>query len=317
MWDRREISMGQPSSSASAHAAGPSYRARPIRTRPKELFEIDELRLGGPELAESRFDGLGDRGLFRARDQRNFPQQPFDLDFRPGELSLRRFDRLEFQLITLQHRTRVPSSLTAPGSHGQPTGRVLTAALCSTLETRPPRPPDCLQRLVFGLMLRLVLGTSGVATRCKMFGHARSSKRALMHKHEDSGAIRQIALLGNHLPRQCGIATFTTDLSDAISREFPAHRVRGRRDERRGQAARIPRPSSLRDRGERSRVLSTRRRLLERQRRSTCCALQHEYGIFGGKAGSHVLALLRELRMPIVTTLHTILGEPAPRCSGA
>src|SRR5205807_2439523 len=37
---------------------------------------------------------------------------------------------------------------------------------------------------------------------------------------------------------------------------------------------------------------------------------QHEYGIFGGKAGSHVLALLRELRMPIVTTLHTILAEP-------
>ncbi len=38
--------------------------------------------------------------------------------------------------------------------------------------------------------------------------------------------------------------------------------------------------------------------------------MQHEYGIFGGKAGSHVLALLRELRMPIVTTLHTILAEP-------
>ena len=41
--------------------------------------------------------------------------------------------------------------------------------------------------------------------------------------------------------------------------------------------------------------------------------MQHEYGIFGGKAGSHVLALLRELRMPIVTTLHTILAEPNPR----
>ena len=38
--------------------------------------------------------------------------------------------------------------------------------------------------------------------------------------------------------------------------------------------------------------------------------VQHEYGIFGGKAGGHVLALLRALRMPIVTTLHTILAEP-------
>lgn len=40
--------------------------------------------------------------------------------------------------------------------------------------------------------------------------------------------------------------------------------------------------------------------------------VQHEYGIFGGKAGSHLLALLRELRMPIVTTLHTILETPNP-----
>jgi glycosyltransferase involved in cell wall biosynthesis len=40
--------------------------------------------------------------------------------------------------------------------------------------------------------------------------------------------------------------------------------------------------------------------------------LQHEYGIFGGRAGSHILALLRELRMPIVTTFHTILHDPDP-----
>ena len=39
--------------------------------------------------------------------------------------------------------------------------------------------------------------------------------------------------------------------------------------------------------------------------------LQHEFGIFGGPAGSHVLALLRELRMPTVTTLHTVLREPS------
>ena len=38
--------------------------------------------------------------------------------------------------------------------------------------------------------------------------------------------------------------------------------------------------------------------------------LQHEYGIFGGTAGSHVLALLRKLKMPLVTTLHTVLRDP-------
>ena len=44
--------------------------------------------------------------------------------------------------------------------------------------------------------------------------------------------------------------------------------------------------------------------------------LQHEYGIYGGPAGSHILALLRDLRMPVVTTLHTVLREPTP-ISGA
>src|SRR6185436_15746660 len=41
-------------------------------------------------------------------------------------------------------------------------------------------------------------------------------------------------------------------------------------------------------------------------------SLQHEYGIFGGKAGAHLLELLRQLRMPIVTTLHTVLSAPNP-----
>ncbi len=38
--------------------------------------------------------------------------------------------------------------------------------------------------------------------------------------------------------------------------------------------------------------------------------LQHEYGIYGGTAGGHVLALVRDLRMPVVTTFHTVLREP-------
>jgi glycosyltransferase involved in cell wall biosynthesis len=40
--------------------------------------------------------------------------------------------------------------------------------------------------------------------------------------------------------------------------------------------------------------------------------VQHEFGIFGGAAGSHLLALLKEVRMPVVTTLHTVLRDPNP-----
>src|SRR5213079_571922 len=42
-----------------------------------------------------------------------------------------------------------------------------------------------------------------------------------------------------------------------------------------------------------------------------CVLLQHEFGIFGGKDGSHILEFARTLRMPIITTLHTVLLEPS------
>ncbi|HTE52475.1 MAG TPA: glycosyltransferase family 4 protein [Kofleriaceae bacterium] len=118
-------------------------------------------------------------------------------------------------------------------------------------------------------------------------------------------------MLGNHLPRQCGIATFTTDLSEAIAHEFPeldcfvlAVNDAGRRH---AYPSRVRFEIAETD-------LSSYRRAADflNVNRVGVLSVQHEYGIFGGKAGSHVLALLRELRMPIVTTLHTILADPSP-----
>jgi glycosyltransferase involved in cell wall biosynthesis len=118
-------------------------------------------------------------------------------------------------------------------------------------------------------------------------------------------------MLGNHAPRQCGIATFTTDLSEAIGTELPgldcfvlAMNDAGRRH---AYPGRVRFEIAEAD-------LDSYRRAADFLNVNTVDVLsvQHEYGIFGGKAGSHVLALLRELRMPIVTTLHTILAEPNP-----
>lgn len=122
-------------------------------------------------------------------------------------------------------------------------------------------------------------------------------------------AIRKIAVLGNHVPRQCGIATFTSDLAEAVSAEFAdtdcfvlAMNDAGH------QYVYPPRVHFEIAQGD----LTAYRRaadFLNVNPVDVLC-LQHEYGIFGGKSGSHVLALLRELRMPIVSTLHTILAEP-------
>ena len=130
-----------------------------------------------------------------------------------------------------------------------------------------------------------------------------------MTQDETSGTIRRLALLGNYLPRQCGIATFTTDLADTIAAKFPAIECKvvamndaGRRHAY-GDRVRFEIVESDR--------VSYRRAtdFLNVGAIDVLC-LQHEYGIFGGKAGSHILALLSDVRMPIVTTLHTIVSEP-------
>ena len=121
--------------------------------------------------------------------------------------------------------------------------------------------------------------------------------------------INRIGFIGNYLPRQCGIATFTTDLCEAIAAEYsgttcialPVNDIEEGYDY----------PDRVRFELTEKDIESYRRAadFLNTNNVDLVC-LQHEYGIFGGRAGSHILALLRELRMPVVTTLHTILREP-------
>jgi glycosyltransferase involved in cell wall biosynthesis len=138
---------------------------------------------------------------------------------------------------------------------------------------------------------------------------ARSAGGNIEHTNDRGASVRRAALLGNHTPRQCGIATFTGDLCDALVAECPEVDcfVLAMNDVGRRHAY----PDRVRFELAESDLSSYRRAadFLNVSDVDVLC-LQHEYGIFGGKAGSHVLALLRELRMPIVTTLHTILSEP-------
>jgi glycosyltransferase involved in cell wall biosynthesis len=134
---------------------------------------------------------------------------------------------------------------------------------------------------------------------------------AIARSLPSASQLKRVALLGNHLPRQCGIATFTTDLAGAISAEFPALDcfVVAMNDAGRRHAY----PQRVRFEIEESEAESYRR-AVDFLNVSTVDAvsLQHEYGIFGGKAGHLILPMLAELRMPIVTTLHTVLADPDP-----
>src|ERR1035438_3570459 len=121
----------------------------------------------------------------------------------------------------------------------------------------------------------------------------------------------RVAVIGNYLPRQCGIATFTTDLCAAISSEYGTTRLLALpvNDTEQGYDY----PDRVRWSLTQDDVKSYRdaAAFLNFNNIDMVC-LQHEYGIFGGPAGSHILHLLRGLKMPVVTTLHTVLREPNP-----
>jgi glycosyltransferase involved in cell wall biosynthesis len=121
----------------------------------------------------------------------------------------------------------------------------------------------------------------------------------------------RIAVIGNYLPRHCGIATFTTDLCDAISAEYGSVRLLALpvNDTETGYDY----PSRVKWSLAQDDANSYREaaEFLNFHNIDMVC-LQHEYGIFGGPAGSHILHLLHNLKMPVVTTLHTVLREPSP-----
>jgi glycosyltransferase involved in cell wall biosynthesis len=123
--------------------------------------------------------------------------------------------------------------------------------------------------------------------------------------------LKKVAFIGNYLPRQCGIATFTTDLSDAFTEQFPDVQgmVLAMNDTIEGYSycdkVRYEiRESNLFDYERAANFLN--------QHSVDAISLQHEFGIFGGKWGKYILTLLRNVNAPVVTTFHTVLEKPTP-----
>jgi glycosyltransferase involved in cell wall biosynthesis len=121
--------------------------------------------------------------------------------------------------------------------------------------------------------------------------------------------VRKIAFVGDYLPRKCGIATFTHDMYASTAGQFPDAEcfVVPVNDRPEGYDY----PPEVRFEIDEQDLESYRRAadFLNFANTDVVC-LQHEYGIYGGVAGGHILGLLRDLRMPVVTTFHTLLREP-------
>jgi glycosyltransferase involved in cell wall biosynthesis len=126
---------------------------------------------------------------------------------------------------------------------------------------------------------------------------------------DTSSAPKRIAFLGDYLPRLCGIATFTSDLCEAVAGAASGSDcyVGAVNDRAEGYAY----PPRVRFEMAEKKLDSYRRAAdFLNFHNADVLSVQHEFGIYGGTAGSHLLALLKEVRMPVVTTLHTVLTKP-------
>lgn len=121
--------------------------------------------------------------------------------------------------------------------------------------------------------------------------------------------VRRIAFIGNSLPRRCGIATFTTDLQQAVAAgsQLIETSIVAMTDRHAGYSYPNAVGFEIRDDNP-SDYLAAADHI--NQGNFDAVSLQHEFGIFGGEAGSYILILLERLRVPIVATLHTILAQP-------
>ncbi len=115
---------------------------------------------------------------------------------------------------------------------------------------------------------------------------------------------RHIAVIGNFPPRRCGIATFTADVAASLGDDIRC-RVVAMSDGPQAYDAPVTdiiRQDEIEDYRAAARALN--------RARVDVVSLQHEFGIFGGAAGDHILTLLDALDCPVVSTLHTVLQAP-------
>ena len=122
--------------------------------------------------------------------------------------------------------------------------------------------------------------------------------------------VKHVALIGNFLPRQCGLATFTTDVYQAMRDRFPEIAVDVyAMDDHPGRYDYPPAVTGTIPQDDLSSYIDTARRI--EASGAQAIWLQHEYGIYGGAAGDHILTLLDRTTLPLIVTLHTVLERPS------
>ncbi|MFP4644546.1 MAG: glycosyltransferase family 4 protein, partial [Spirochaetales bacterium] len=122
--------------------------------------------------------------------------------------------------------------------------------------------------------------------------------------------LQKVALVGDYLPRRCGIAQFGHDLGLSIAAQYPDVELQVIAVNDTSEGYKYPPEVTFEIPEQR---LSSYKQAADYLHLANVdvVSLQHEYGIYGGEYGSHILALLKPLGVPVVTTFHTILEAPS------
>jgi len=121
-------------------------------------------------------------------------------------------------------------------------------------------------------------------------------------------STRRVAFVSSFLPRKCGIATFTSDLINnialSVKNEFEPLVVAMRSENLNYNA---PVRFEIRENVKNDYISAANYINFSNV---DLVSVQHEFGLFGGEAGSYLSLLLSRLNAPVITTLHTVPGEP-------
>ncbi len=119
----------------------------------------------------------------------------------------------------------------------------------------------------------------------------------------------KVLFIGTYVPKECGIATFTSDLLNSVS---------GENNDVHCEVIALSDPSETYNYPEEV-VFQIQKEKLEdyylaadyiNQSDADIVCLQHEFGLFGGNAGDYIFALLSGINKPVITTMHTVIREP-------
>ena len=123
-------------------------------------------------------------------------------------------------------------------------------------------------------------------------------------------SLKSVALIGTYLPRQCGIATFTAHLAAAILDNDPNIDCSIVAMNDRPEGYEYPPTVRFQINQDRLNEYDLAADFLNLRDPDIVC-LQHEYGIFGGQRGGFIVELVQDLKIPLITTLHTVLRDPS------